>query len=264
MSDMNEVKPPVFDLALKGQSKTAPAQQGTDTAFEEAGPAPKPSPKPSPKPYARAQVAWEDRHGALKAERERWFRVAMVLVATVIVTTALAVWAAVRTEYVPHIVVVDELGQRVPVIAPRAISDWPDQAVRREITDFIRDWRSVSTDRAVMRGRLRRIQFYLEENSAADRKIVAWARAPATDPFKRAESSTVDIGMHNVNFLGGNSWIAEWTETTRNRNNGRVTQTDTYKATVSLGRRKVSDEAVLIRNPFGMVVEDIDVVRLSE
>lgn len=214
--------------------------------------------------FVRAQAAWEDRHGALKAERERWFRIAMVLGGVSVITTALAVWAAVRAEYIPHIVAVDEFGQSVSVIAPRAITDWPDEAVRREISDFIRDWRSISTDPEVMRGRLRRIQFFLDENSAADRKIVAWARAPRTNPFKRSESVTVDLEMHNVNSLGGSSWIAEWTETTRNRSNGIVILSERYKGTISLGKRRISDQMMLLRNPFGMLIEDIDVVRLSQ
>ena len=249
---MNAPKPATFDLTLSKPSSPVPETRDAGTAGADA------------RSYARAQAAWEDRHGALKAERERWFRVALALAGVAAVTTALAVWAAVRAEYVPHIVAVDEFGQSVPVIAPRAITDWPDHAVRREIADFIRDWRSVSTDRDVMRGRLRRIQFFLDENSAADRKIIAWARAPDTNPFKRSEAGTVDLEIHNVNFLGGSSWIAEWTETTRNRGNGLVTLTERYKATVSLGRRRISDEALLVHNPFGMMIEDIDVVRLSE
>ena len=232
----------------------------TDARFEDAGP----GTRPDPEPYARAQAAWEDRHGVLKTERERWFRVAMLLGVVVIATTALAVWAAMRGEYRTMIVAVDTFGQRAPVIAPQAITDWPEHVVRREVSGFIRDWRAVSTDRAVMRARHRRIQFYTKENSTADRKIVAWANAAATNPYKRSEASTTDIEIHTVNALGGHSWFAEWTEKTRNRSNGLITRTEKFTATITLNRRKVSDPAMLAENPFGMVIEDIDVVRLTQ
>lgn len=247
-------------LARATVPNSPPTGQETDARFEDAAP----GTRPAPEPHARAQAAWEDRHGVLKAERERWFRVAMLLGAVVTATTALAVWAALRGEYRTVIVAVDELGQRAPVIAPQAITDWPEHVVRREVSEFIRDWRSVSTDRAVMRARHRRIQFYTKENSTADRKIVAWANAAATNPYKRSEASTTDIEMHTVNALGSYSWFAEWTEKTRNRSNGLVTKTERFTATVTLGRRTVSDPAMLAENPFGMVIEDIDVVRQTK
>jgi len=257
---MTEMKPPGFDLALKDRSETPSVQQEPDARFEDAAS----DTHAGAEPYARAQAAWEDRHGVLKAERERWFRVAMLLGVAVIATTALAVWAALRGEYRTVIVAVDDLGRRAPVIAPQAITDWPDHVVRREVSEFIRDWRSVSTDRAVMRARHRRIQFYTKENSTADRKIVAWANAATTNPYKRSEASTTDIDMRTVNALGSYSWFAEWIETTRNRSNGLVTKSETFTATVTLGRRPVSDPAMLEENPFGMVIEDIDVVRLTQ
>ena len=214
-------------------------------------------------PHARARAAWEDRHGSLVTERDRWFRAFLAMAAAFVFAVGFAVWAAVRTEYIPYIVAVDELGRTAPVIAPREISQWPDAAVRREVSDFIRDWRAISTDTAVMRGRLRRIHFFLEENSPAQRKIVTWATAPATDPRRRAEAETVDIEVHSVVSMGGRTWLAEWSEMVRPRGNGQVSAVTRHQGTFVLGKRRITDEALLRWNPFGMVVEDIDVVRLD-
>ena len=218
----------------------------------------------APDPFAHARAAWEDRHGVLATERERWFRAFLAMAAVATLTTLFGIWAAVRSEYIPYIVAVDDIGQARAVLAPREISDWPDHAVRREVADFLRDWRSVSTDTGVMRARLRRIQYYLEESSAANRKVVAWARDPNTDPFARSEVATVDVEIRAVNFVGGRSWLAEWLETRRNRNTGNVEKITGYQGTFVLGQRRVTDETVLINNPFGMVIEDIDIVRLAQ
>ena len=214
-------------------------------------------------PHEIAQRAWEDRHGTLATERDRWFRAALASTGLAAVATAFGIWAAVSTEYVPYIIAVDELGRAEAVVAPERIEDWPDVAVRHQIAAFLRDWRSVSTDTEVTRGRLRRVQRFLRRNTAADRKIVAWARDPSTSPFRVAETATVDVRVHSVVALGGNSWLAEWTETRRNRASGAEESSARFQGTLTLGRNTVTDPATLLHNPFGMIVVDHDIVRLG-
>lgn len=216
-----------------------------------------------PSPEERARAAWEDRHGSLALERDRWRLVAMACLGLAALTTGFGIWAAVSTEYVPYIVAVDEIGRPAPVIAPREIGDWPDAVVRHELAAFLRDWRSVSADRAAMEGRFRRIQYLLEQNSAADRKVVAWARDPETNPFQLAATRTVDVDVVAVNLVGARSWLAEWTETRRNRASGKAEAAHRFQGTFVLGRRAVRDDAVLLWNPLGMVVEDFDIVRIE-
>ena len=213
-------------------------------------------------PWDRARAAWEDRHGGLAVERDRWYRAFLCMAALAALAVCFGIWAAVRTEYVPYIVAVDELGRSAPVLAPREIREWPDAAVRHELAAFLRDWRSVSTDTAVMRGRLRRIQHFLERDSAADRKIVEWATDPATSPFRTAERQTVEVAVASVVHVGGRSWLAEWTETFRSRAKGTVDSERRFQGTFVLGQRRITDQAVLMQNPMGMVVENHDIVRV--
>ena len=213
-------------------------------------------------PWDRARAVWEDRHGTLAVERDRWYRAFLAMAALTALAVCFGIWAAVSTEYVPYIVAVDDLGRPAPVLAPREIREWPDAAVRHELAAFLRDWRSVSTDTAVMRGRLRRIQHFLERDSAADRKIVDWATAPATSPFRTAERQTVEVSVASVVHVGGRSWLAEWTETRRSRMNGTVAGSRRFQGTFVLGRRRITDQAVLMQNPMGMVIENYDMVRV--
>ena len=218
---------------------------------------------PRATPEDRARAAWEDRHGSLALERERWRQVAMASLGLAAVTTGFGIWAAVSTEYVPYVVAVDDLNRPVAALAPREIGDWPDAVVRHELAAFLRDWRSVSTDRAAMEGRFRRIQYFLERNSAADLKVIEWARTPETSPFRLAETRTADVEVVAVNLVRGRTWLAEWTETRRSRGTGKAETPRRFQGTFVLGRRVVRDDAILLQNPLGMVVEDFDIVRIE-
>lgn len=222
-----------------------------------------PQPAPRPSPEARARAAWEDRHGSLALERDRWMRAAMASLGLAALATGFGIWAAVSTEYTPYIVAVDGIGQPAPVLAPREITDWPDAVVRHQLAAFLRDWRAVSRDRAAMEGRFRRIQYFLERNSAADLKVVAWARDPDTAPFEIAKTRTVDVEVVAVNLVGGRSWLAEWTETRRNRASGKAEAPRRMQGTFVLGRRTIRDDAVILQNPLGLVIEDFDIVRVE-
>ena len=188
---------------------------------------------------------------SLEREREHWRRAAMAALLVAAVSVGFGVWAAVRTEYVPYLVMVDELNRPAAALAPREITEWPDQVVKQQLATFLRDWRSVSTDRTAMEGSLQRIQYFLEPNSAANRKVIAWARDPETSPFRLAETRTADVEVVAVNFLRGRSWLAEWTETRRNRGNGRIASVRRFQGTFVLGRRAVRDDSVLLQNPAG-------------
>lgn len=208
-----------------------------------------------------ARALWEDRHGALAIARDRWRWMAFAAMGFAAIALGLAVWAAVMSRYQPYIVTIDALNQPRAALAPQTVTDWPDPVVRHEIGAFIRDWRSVSTDVPLMRGRFERIEYFIETGSAADAKIVEWVRR--VDPITRAETETVDVALDSVNELGGQSWIAEWTETTRRRSTGRVESISRFRSTFTLKARVVRDDSFLLQNPLGLAIEDYDIVRVQ-
>jgi len=211
-------------------------------------------------PARDARKLWEDRFGTLAIERDRWRWAAFLAMALAGVSLTLAVWAAVSSRYVPYIVTIDEIGQPRAALSPEAVTEWPDAVVRHEIGAFVRDWRAVSIDAAVMRGRLARIRYFLEPGSPAEDKIITWVGD--NDPLRRAEIETVDIAIEGVNYVGGRSWIAEWTETARQRGTGAVDTVARLRGTFTAGQRSVRDNAVLLQNPLGLVIEDFDIVRI--
>ncbi|MDE0698585.1 MAG: type IV secretion system protein [Boseongicola sp.] len=219
------------------------------------------SDRKAPRPVDIARAAWEDRHASLALERDRWMRATFASLGLAAVATGFGIWAAFSTEYVPYVVTVDELNRPAAALAPREITDWDDEVVRHELAEFVRDWRSVSSDARAMEGRLRRIQYLLEPGSAGNRKVIEWAKDPDTSPVVIARTHTADVAIVAVNLLGGRSWLVEWTETRRGLGTGRAEAPRRFQGTFVLGRRAVRDAAVLLRNPLGMVVEDFDIVR---
>lgn len=213
-------------------------------------------------PYVLAARAAGDREGTLREDRDRWYRLALLMTVLAAGAGGFGIWAAVRSEYIPYIVAVDDLGEIQPVIPPKVITEWPDVAVRRELADLVRDWRAISTDDVILRQRYRRLQYFLEENSPADRKIKAWARE--IEPLKLAATTTVEVQVGSVNFVGGRTWLVEWQERRRARNTGQIETTTRWRASFVLGRRRITDPDYLSQNPFGMVVEDIDARRLDQ
>ena len=158
--------------------------------------------------WDRARATWEDRHGGLAVERDRWYRAFLGMAALATGAVCFGICAAVRAELRPLHRRHRRDWQDRSGPSPRKIREWPDAAVRHELAAFLRDWRSVSTDIAVMRGRLRRIQHFLERDSIADRKIVDWATDPATSPFRTAERQTVEVAVASVVHVGGRNWLA--------------------------------------------------------
>ncbi|WP_419738623.1 VirB8/TrbF family protein [Ruegeria sp.] len=214
-------------------------------------------------PFARARALWEDRHASLAIERDRWRWGCFSALALAGLALLLAVWAAVTSRYVPYIVAVDDLGQVQPVLAPKLITDWPDDTVRHELAAFVRDWRSVSIDTVVMRGRLDRIRYFVEANSAAEQALARWAGDRSTDPFRVAERITVEIDVDAVALVGGRTWIVDWTETLRDRTTGALRETRRFQGTFVTGQRRIRDERILLFNPMGMVIETFDVRRIE-
>ena len=151
----------VDDDAVAAGTPDGTGTAQVDATLPEAGPgsfAPAPHDSQRPDRITAAFVALEERQGTLRDDRERWFRMAILMSLVATVCLGFGVWAAVRSEYVPYIVAVDDLGNIQPVQAPKVIENWPDAAVRRELADLVRDWRSITSDPVVLRQRYRRLQ----------------------------------------------------------------------------------------------------------
>ena len=87
--------------------------------------------------------------------------------------------------------------------------------------------------------------------------------AGETRPLERARTDTVDVTVTSVNFVGGSTWLVEWTENRRPHATGQIDETTRWRGSFVLRKRRITDPAWLTNNPFGMIIEDIDARRLD-
>lgn len=210
-------------------------------------------------PYITAQNEWDERFAFHAGQARRWFYVSMGTLGFAAVALGFGIWAAVKTEYVPYIVAVDKLGQAAVAASPQFISDWPTSVVKREVADFVSNWRSVPSDVVVLNNNLRRMFYFLQSGDPANTKIKERNANPETAHHRMRETKTVEVDVVSVNFVGGNSWLVEWRETTRQRSTGSILQIAIYKGTFVLKPALDISPEILTKNPLAMIVEDFDV-----
>ena len=211
--------------------------------------------------YKQARGEWEDRMDALGADRNRWFALSLCALVSAVLTTGMAVWAAVQSQYVPYIVAVDDLGRRAPVVSPKVVSEWPDLLLKRELGDFVSDWRSLSGDPQIVRANLSRIQYYIETPSPAKAKLAQWVKE--AQPLAKRGTQRTEVRIISANPTSQTSWLVEWQETHRNVSTGQITSKPIYKGTFLLRQRNITDVSALNTNPLGLIIEDLNIVRIS-
>ncbi len=213
--------------------------------------------------YAQARRDWDERFAFHARQAERWRMMAVVTLAIAICAIGFAVWAAVKTEYVPYIVAVDALGRAEAAKAPVTVGDWPVPVVKREIADFVLNFRAIPGDEAVLRSNLRRMLHYMTQGDPADTAMREIGRSPTLSPFVLAKTLTIAVEIVAVNFVGGNSWLVEWRETRRARGTGRILSVARFNGTFVLKRAaKLSPEIITV-NPLGIMVAHFDIQKLE-
>lgn len=143
---------------------------------------------------------------------------------SLLITLVLAigiVWLALRSRYVPYVVVTDRLGQAITIPKPLTPASMPVVAARMarwEVEAFIRDARSVSSDPAVEQERLASLHAHARD--AADRFLDDYYHSDsfAHNPFEIAKKRTISIRINSILQLSPQSYEVHWTEDARDLN----------------------------------------------
>lgn len=222
----------------------------------------RPSGIPEANPYITAQREWDERFAFHAATAQRFFRIGLAGLFVGGVGLGFGIWAASRSEYVPYLVRVDDLGRTEALIQPETLEAWPATVIKRELQVFIERSRSIPADRAVLERNLWRLYRFMRTDSQAYRVLSETYQAEGTNPVVRWNQESVFVRVTAVSFAGGNSWRVEWSERTRARQTGETLSEDRYVGVLVLGpQAQVGREALEI-NPLGLMVENIDIQRV--
>lgn len=214
--------------------------------------------------YIEAARAFDERFAHHKIQAKRWFAFALVSMVAAMGSLFFAMWIGVKAQYIPYIVAVDDLG-RVGV-APRIEqnSDIPNAVMRREMSDFVMDWRAIPNDEDVLVANLSRVLSYIEPQSAANRLITALGTNPETAPFGLFQEG-VGIAVEVVSVIqtSDQTWNVEWIERRADRNSGRPISTQRFEGAFVTARVAQISEELLSQNPLGLAIRNIDIQRLE-
>ena len=214
-------------------------------------------------PYLSAQREWDERFAFHAATARRFFLVGLAGLVMGAVGLGFGIWAASRSEYVPYLVRVDDLGRAEAIPQPATIDEWPAAVLKRELQKFVERARSIPADRAVLERNLRRLYRFVRTDSQAFRVLSDAHRAAATNPMIRWNRETVFVTVSSVTYAGGTSWRVEWVERVGSRLTGEAVSEDRYIGVLVLGPQARIGREELEINPLGVMVENVDIQRVS-
>ena len=213
-------------------------------------------------PYLTAQREWDERFAFHAATAARMFRFGMAGLLVGAVGLGFGIWAASRSEYVPYLVKVDDLGRAEALAQPATLDEWPAAVIKRELQTFVERARSIPADREVLERNLHRLYRFMRTDSPAYRRLSDTFSAPATNPIVRWDAETVTVTVSSVTYAGGRSWRVEWAERTSTRETGDALATERFVATVVLGPQARVDSEALEINPLGLMIDNVDIQRV--
>ena len=177
------------------------------------------------------------------------------------VVGGVAVHYASKPERTPYVVAVDGVGQARLAGQALEIKDWPETVVKAELARFVRQFRSVPADAAVIHGNYTRLQSFVIRGSSARAKIVQYGDDLRTNPFERVKTGTSAIKIVSVNQSEGNTFFVDWDETERTLT-GEITTQHRYRGSFVVSQAGNLPREQLLVNPLGLIVVDFDIQRI--
>ena len=209
--------------------------------------------------YLAARQEWDDRF----AGQRKTVRVLTGITFAALVLAGLGmsygIYTGARTQYIPHLVMVDALGRVDVAPPPERVKNWPPRVIRRELELFFERLRTVSPDPNVIGENHRAFEKFLPAGSPAATKLRDFFQKPQNNPIDRARTETVAMEVISVNFVTGSTWRVEWRETTFSATSGKQTGTKRFVATAQIEFRTPTSAALLRVNPLGLFIRELDI-----
>jgi len=196
---------------------------------------------------------WMEGYGTYIADARAWRLTAIASLAIAAVSTAGVVYFASQSQFIPYVVKVDKLGEAVAVSRADE-AQRPDRTViTAQLARWITDVRTVYADASAQKALIREAYGMINQRGGALNMLNEHMRDH--DPFQRARTETVSIGVQSVLPLAGDSWRIEWREEIRSRDGKTLGGGQQYQATVAVSLSPPADEAALRVNPMGVYID---------
>jgi len=205
--------------------------------------------------YLNSKNEWLERYGSYIDQANQWKRIALGSLAIAAIAVVGVIILATQTKMVPYVVEVDKLGDSVAVQRADRLIPNKDVVVRSQLANWIHDVRVVSMDAHAQHTYLNHAYAFMDKQSKAYSKITGYYKTH--DPFKRAQSETVAIKVEAALPISKNTWQVDWVETSYDRAGG-ILQQIPLRAMITIRQAAPSSEDLLLINPTGTYIEDIN------
>jgi len=207
---------------------------------------------PPETPYMRARQVWDGRIGSAVVQAKNW---RLAFFGSLALSGAMAAgwyWQSARGTVVPWVVQVDRLGD-VQAVGPAAGDYKPsDPIIARDLANFIKDVRSISSDPSVLRQSWLDAYRYLTDRG----KIALNDYAQANDPFAKIGKEQVAVEITSVIRASDQSFRIEWVE--RHYTDGTLAASERWSAIVTIVIQPPHDKTNLNLNPLGIYIDAIN------
>lgn len=206
-------------------------------------------------PYLEARREWNERYGDYIKQAHYWRVAALISCATAALSVGGVVYVGAQSKVVPYVVEVDKLGEAAAVSRAERTTTVDPRVIKAYLARFVADWRTVTIDMQAKKGAIDRVYAMLPSGSLALDKLNTYFKAH--NPFALASTQSVDVAVTNLLPISDKTWQLEWREVIRDTR-GEVLGNTRMKASIIVGITPPNDEKLILINPLGVYVTDIN------
>jgi len=203
-------------------------------------------------PYEAAKGVWNERYRHFITAKRNWQILAVAALFSNAMQAGCLAWLASRSQVVPYIVRVDEVGQSVVLGPAESTAVTDSRVIAWQIQDYVQRVRGVTADRTAQKIALEAA--YRTTRGAATAFLNEHYRAES--PFAVMEQQTVTAQVESMLQVSSTTWQAEWRETQRSIDGQTIgDERWTGQFTVEIDPPRTADEVT--HNPLGFYVTRI-------
>lgn len=210
-------------------------------------------------PYLAGRQEWLERYGDIIVSRNNWKMFALLITVIALISVGGNVYMGTQSKIIPYIVEVDKLG-RAAAVAP--IDETKRVSMKNVIPSviamIITDWRTVTADVELQKRMIKRLSYFTA--GTAKGYIGDWYKS--NNPYERGKEKLISVELKSLPLpITEDSYKAEWTEITRDHT-GRILENIRFEATVSVQSANPSNEQMILHNPTGIFITNINATKL--
>lgn len=205
-------------------------------------------------PYLRARQEWDERFGDQIKSRNNWRLAAFLSMAAALVCVTGMVAIGYRSNTVPYVVALDDVGRAVPVIPAKQVAVKDVRLQEAVVARWVTNLRTVIADAVAQRRLVDEVYAETGQNSPASATITEFYSK--NSPFDLLTKETVDASVESIVQQSPKTYEVAWTEVTRDLN-GNLIASHRYRAFVSVVTQEVTDARQALVNPLGLYVTNL-------